>query len=296
MNVSHKNPIICWFSGGVTSAVSCKLAIDIFGLDKCVVVMIDTHNEDDDSYRFMRDCSNWYGTTIHQISNKNYASIEEIWDKFLSLNVANGAICSAEAKRAVRIEYQKTHPYFAQVFGFDIHESRRAEAMKLNYPDSKPIFPLLMFGYSKKDCINIIGDAGIVVPNSYRYGYLNNNCFKTMCVQGGIGYWQKVKIDFPDKYEKMAQKEHELTDKKGKPVTMLKDQSKEAKKLVEETGDKSHQLIFLKPHPDYPNIKDLSMMKGRPPKPLMECNGFCGIDDLEIKKKQNSSSELNFEE
>lgn len=68
----------------------------------------------------------------------------------------------------------------------------------------------------------------------------------------------------------MAKREHEITDLKGKPVTVCKDQSNEAKK----TGRFN---VFLLPHPDYPEYKDLSMMKGRQPEPLIECNGFCGI-------------------
>ena len=34
--------IICWWSGGVTSAVACKLAIDLYGKDQCKVIMLDT--------------------------------------------------------------------------------------------------------------------------------------------------------------------------------------------------------------------------------------------------------------
>jgi hypothetical protein len=75
--------------------------------------------------------------------------------------------------------------------------------------------------------------------------------------------------------------EHELTEAKGQPVTMLKDQS--------EAGG----LVFLKPHPQYPLMKDISMMKGRPPKPLFECNGFCGINDL--SPKNETEKELNYD-
>jgi len=34
--------IICWWSGGITSAVACKIAIDSFGIENCQVIMIDT--------------------------------------------------------------------------------------------------------------------------------------------------------------------------------------------------------------------------------------------------------------
>lgn len=43
-------PVIAWWSGGVTSAVACKWAIDWFGLDSVRIVFIDTKNEDDDTY------------------------------------------------------------------------------------------------------------------------------------------------------------------------------------------------------------------------------------------------------
>jgi hypothetical protein len=80
----------------------------------------------------------------------------------------------------------------------------------------------------------------------------------------------------------MADIEHELTELKGEPVTMLKDQSK------------GGGLVFLKPHPKYPHIKDISMMKGREPKPLMECNGFgCAVNDLEPRNK--TENEINYQ-
>ena len=49
--------IICWWSGGITSAVACKTALDLFkDKNECRVVMIDTGNEDEDTYRFKTDC------------------------------------------------------------------------------------------------------------------------------------------------------------------------------------------------------------------------------------------------
>ena len=140
----------------------------------------------------------------------------------------------------------------------------------------------MMFGHGKGDCIKIVQDAGLVVPATYALGYLNNNCFKTGCVQGGIGYWQKIAKDSPVKFDTMADMEHKLTDLKGKPVTMLKDQGK------------SGGLVFLKPHKDYPNIKDISMMKGREPKPLFECNGLCGVNDT--SERVPTEKEINYQQ
>ena len=276
--------IICWWSGGITSAVACKITIDLYGKDRCRVIMIDTQNEHPDTYRFLINCEEWYGIKIETITDigKKYESIQDVWMKHKSLNVAHGAICSSELKRSVREKWQKENEYTHQVFGFefDKKEFNRALSIHLNHSKAKPIFPLLMMGYDKAKCIEIVQDAGIEVPVMYRLGFNNNNCFKTGCVQGGIGYWQKMRRDFPDKFDAMAEMEHTLTEIKGEPVTMLKDQSK------------GGGLLFLKPHPDYPEIKDISMKKGREPESLMECNGFCSTDDL--NPQNENVNELNF--
>lgn len=281
--------IISWWSGGITSAVTCKICIDLYGIDRVLIVFIDTKNEDPDTYRFMKDCEKWYGIKIETITGVGegykYNSIQDVWRRFNSLNVAHGAVCSSEIKREVRERWQKDKVYTHQAFGFDINESKRARSLLINHKKTKPIFPLLMHALAKTDCIKIIQEAGLEPPITYSLGFLNNNCFQTGCTQGGIGYWQKMAREWPEKYNAMAAMEHELTDAKGSPVTMLRDKGNRAK----ETGVFN---VFLKPHPDYPGIKDLSKMKGREPKPLFECNGFCGTNDLE---RNPAEDDINFQ-
>jgi len=284
-NINTENPIIAWWSGGITSAVTCKLCIDWFGSENVRLIFIDTGNENDDTYIFKSHCEAWYHKEIETIRNPDFRNIQEVWYKHKSLNVATGAICSTVLKRLVREDFQKNNLFSYQAFGFDIDELNRARMLKLNHPDSRPIYPLIIELLRKKDCIKIVQDANnmfltIELPSTYKKGYLNNNCFKTGCVQGGIGYWQKIQREEVSKFDAMAKVEHELTDLKGEPVTMLKDQSK------------GGGLVFLKPHPNYPNIKDISMMKGREPKPLFECNGFCGTNDLE---RNETEKEINYE-
>lgn len=289
-----KYNIVSWWSGGVTSAIACKLSIDIFGIDNVDFIFIDTYNEDDDTYRFKKDCEKWWGKKIETISAipEKWKNIEEIWYHYKSLNVATGAICSTELKRYVRERWQKQNEFNHQVFGFDFSETKRAISISKNHADTKAIFPLLLYGLVKQDCYNMLIDCGIKPPAVYDSGYLNNNCFKTGCTQGGIGYWQKIQRDDPEKFRKMAKREHELTDLRGEPVTMLKDQSMDAMKF-------GSNLVFLLPHPDYPMIKDLSMMEGRKPKPLFECNGFCTTNDLDernpTEKEINFQTQINFD-
>lgn len=283
--------VVCWWSGGITSAVACKIAIDIYGKSMCEVIMLDTMNEHDDTYRFLEDCEKWYGLSIKRLKNEDYDSIEEVWYKHKQLNTATGAICSYMLKRRVREKWEKENNFDHQVFGFEFEkkEFNRAMALKLNHPHTKPIFPLLMLGLDKKDCIEIVNKKKIALPAAYKLGFQNNNCLKTGCVSGGIGYWQKIKKEVPEIFEKMAKVEHDLTNLRGYPVTMMKDQSNQAKKK-----SKHDQLVFLKKHPDFPQNKTIDEMKGRPPKPLTDCNGFCGTNDL--NEKNETQSELNLEQ
>lgn len=271
--VSKEFPVIAWWSGGVRSAVTCKLCVNLFGVDNVRIVFIDTKNEDDDTYRFKSECEKWYGKEIETISSTKYETIEDVWYEYLSLNVAKGAICSAELKKLVRQQFIKKNNFSYNAFGYDNGEQNRAADMRKSNPHLRPIFPLLMFWMSKYDCVKYTQSANslflsITLPTPYRLGLENNNCFKTGCVQGGIGYWQWMKENQPEKFDRMAEREHEISELKGEPVTICKDQSK------------GGGLVFLKHNPKYPDMKDISMMKGRPPEMLIECNGFCSKTEL----------------
>jgi len=280
--INKQYPVIAWWSGGVTSAVTCYLCILWFGVENVRVVFIDTKNEDVSTYVFKEQCEKWYGCKIETITNTNYETIQDVWYRFNSLNVSTGAICSSTLKRDVRRKFESHNNYSYQAFGFDADEMKRAKAMSSNNAKSNPFFPLLMVMLLKKDCFNIITSAKslfleIDIPESYKLGYNNNNCRKTGCVQGGIGYWQKMDRDSPEKVDAMGKVEHDLTDRKGSPVTMLKN---------------SRGPIFLRKHPIFPEIQILADVEGREPKPLLECNGFCGTNDL---IKNETEKEINYQ-
>ena len=141
--------IVGWWSGGVTSAITCHMCVEMYGIKNTELIFIDTHNEDEDTYRFKIDCEKWYGKkikTISGIGDGKYESIQDVWMKRKSLNVATGAICSAELKRKVRERWEKKNEYTHQAFGFDIDENKRAKSLKMNHPTTKPIYPLLYNG------------------------------------------------------------------------------------------------------------------------------------------------------
>ena len=51
--------IIAWFSCGATSAVACKMALQMY--DDVRVVYIETGSGHEDNARFIKDCEKWYG-------------------------------------------------------------------------------------------------------------------------------------------------------------------------------------------------------------------------------------------
>jgi hypothetical protein len=54
----------------------------------------------------------------------------------------------------------------------------------------------------------LVDRAGIELPAMYRLGYHNANCVG--CVHGGMGYWNKIRVDFPQVFARMALLEREI--------------------------------------------------------------------------------------
>jgi hypothetical protein len=96
------------------------------------------------------------------------------------------------------------------LFGFEFSkpEINRAIRFKQQHPETKPLFPLIERKVSGEEAHGILMGAGIELPEMYKLGYENNNCIG--CVKGGKGYWNKIRIDFPETFDKMAKIEREV--------------------------------------------------------------------------------------
>lgn len=269
-SVERSGRVLGWISGGVASAIACKLALEEFG-DSVELVFCDTHIENSDTYRFIDDLEKVFQKKILRIHSERFHEPEDVWRKYYGLNFSNGAPCSMVLKQEVRVKYQDLKSDFGHIFGFGVDEKNRAINMAKNHPEINPIFPLIVNGFDKERCFRELDLLGVEMPKTYRH-FLNNNCIgefdseKGGCVQGGIGYWQKIKKLFPKKYDYMASIEHELSKEKGKPITICKDQRK---------GRLGNRL-FLKLCSDFPDIACIDEIKGRQPVTMFECNGFCG--------------------
>lgn len=199
--------IVCWWSGGITSAVACKKAIEKWD---ALPVYIETGSHHPDTLRFKADCEKWYGKEILTIQSEKYNSHFDVIEKDKFINGPTGARCTLVLKRRIREKWEKTQDIQGYVWGFEAgaKEESRAERIELAQPNYQHYFPLIEEGLSKLDCIKIVTDAGIDIPMMYKLGFNNNNCIG--CVKGGMAYWNLVRKHFPEVFDKMAKLEREL--------------------------------------------------------------------------------------
>jgi len=54
----------------------------------------------------------------------------------------------------------------------------------------------------------MVARAGIEIPKMYQLGYKNNNCIG--CPKGQSGYWNKIRVDFPEVFKRMSKVERKL--------------------------------------------------------------------------------------
>jgi 3'-phosphoadenosine 5'-phosphosulfate sulfotransferase (PAPS reductase)/FAD synthetase len=237
---------VCWFSCGAASAVATKLALSE---GPAVVAYTDTNSEHPDNDRFLAECEIWYGQEILRLRSKRYEDIWQVFEERRFLVSAMGALCTAEMKKKVRYAFEE--PDDIQIFGFTSEEKARAERFMEQNPGVHMRAPLIERGLTKQDCLALLTKADIEIPAMYKLGYQNNNCIG--CVKGGMGYWNKIRRDFPVEFKRMAELERKI----GRTVNR----------------DKDGQVWLDELDPD----------RGRYEKELsMECSPLCALVDDEV--------------
>ena len=198
--------VVSWFSCGAASAVATKLSIKDF--PETIVAYCEVIEEHPDNIRFLRDCEKWFGREIRVLGNDKYKrSIYEVFDKTRYLAGHKGARCTLELKKNVRREFEL--PDDRQVMGYTVEEQGRVDRFIDANNDVDLITPLIDRGLTKQDCLAMVQDAGIELPEMYKLGYKNNNCRGCVKAQSPA-YWKKIKIDFPEYYQKMLAQEKRL--------------------------------------------------------------------------------------
>ena len=197
---------VAWFSAGVSSAVAIKLVID-----KVDLIMY-THIDDQhpDGMRFVKDCEKWFGKEITIIQSK-FKSVENVCLSQRYINGPNGAACTRLLKRKVREDFERDNEdtHFRYIWGFDNTEKHRhVRHVEVTMPAFQHVSPLIDRNYSKPAVHKILKASNIERPAMYDLGYNNNNCVG--CVKGGMGYWNHIRVDFPEVFEARAKMERKV--------------------------------------------------------------------------------------
>ena len=241
--------IVCWFSCGAASAVATKIALAEREREReseLVIAYTEVKEEHPDNKRFLADCEQWFGQKIEILGNDFYdRSIYRVFEKNY-IRTPKGAPCTRALKKQIRERFER--PTDRQVFGYTAEEQARLDRFIDANANVNIWTPLIDKGLGKEDCLAMLNNDGIELPAMYKLGYHNNNCIG--CVKGGMGYWNKIKVDFPEHFDRMAKLE------RFKKQTIFKDR----------------YLDELKPtdgnYPQEPNI---------------ECSIFCQIAEQELQ-------------
>jgi len=195
---------VCWLSGGVSSFIAAYLIKD--EVDE--VIYIDIEDQHYDTRRFIDDCVKVLGIPLTVLKSE-YGSVETVARAFGFVNSPHGAKCSQTLKKRVRQEWERkqTEP-LCYVWGYDCGEQHRADRIREAEPDCQHRFPLIEQMFSKEDAHGLLRRLGIARPIMYDLGYQNNNCIG--CVKGGMGYWNKIRRDFPVIFRERAKMERDI--------------------------------------------------------------------------------------
>lgn len=196
---------VLWFSAGVSSAIVAYFCHN--ELDEIIYQHIDDQHPD--TLRFLHDVEALIGRKI-TIRQSPYQNVENVCRRYNYVNSNGFAKCTEVLKKRERKawEYEVGESDLTYYWGIDCDETGRCDGIENAMPKQKHRFPLIERSLVKQDCHAIAARLGLKRPAMYDLGYQNNNCIG--CVKGGKGYWNKIRGDFPDVFERRAKMERDI--------------------------------------------------------------------------------------
>lgn len=233
------NRIVCHFSCGAASAVATKLAIHEYGHDRILIINAFIEEEHEDNRRFAADCEKWFEHPITVLQDEKYgASTMEVWRRKRFIKGEHGAPCSSALKRELLNAIAEVNDL--NIVGYTCEEEDRfCDFIKHGHAEPYKVrAPLIERNLSKSDCLAMVEKAGIKLPEMYLLGYDNANCIG--CPKGGLGYWNKIKRDFPERFYQIADIQEEI----GPGANFLRDRRTgeriTLRQLKEDVGAKTY--------------------------------------------------------
>lgn len=203
--------ILVWFSCGATSTAVCYLMREY---ENAEFLYCATNSEHPSNITLLHQVENWIDRPIKILKSDQYTDIWDVFEKTRWLVGPKGARCTVELKKALRQRYEDYNDI--QVFGFDYSKEEIIRTNKFieRNQEVKLYAPLIEKKITKPMALEIIRQSNMVdMPFMYQKQksggpYNHNNCIG--CVKGQSGYWNKIRIDFPDVFARMAKVEREI--------------------------------------------------------------------------------------
>ena len=202
--------IAVWFSCGAASAVAAKLTLEKYPQSDVRIVNSPIAEEHPDNLRFKDDVEVWLDHPIETAINPKYpnCSAVEVWDKRKYMGGIAGAPCTVELKKEARYEWERNNPVDWHVLGFTLEERGRHKRFISSETDR--LLPVLIDAKMNKiDCMMVLTEAGIKLPDAYWMGMPNANCLG--CVKASSPtYWNLTRQVAPDVFAERAEQSRRI--------------------------------------------------------------------------------------
>lgn len=192
-------------SGGLGSAIAAEWAIERYGREQVGLWFADVLDEDEDTYRFLRDLLARWGGRLYWYTDGRRPS--DVWDERKMIPNSLIAPCTYTLKIEPYRKFIQAMPQLPVVLiGFKRHETRRQANCIASYKDALPEaivdYPLLWRPEETRELTVICRqDLGIEPPRVYALNYEYNNCLGAGgCCRSGITTWVRTAYYFPERF------------------------------------------------------------------------------------------------
>jgi len=217
------------YGGGVQSTALIVLAVTgrIEPVDAALFCNTGDDSEHPDTLRFVREIAVPYarshGLPIHEIQRVTKGEPQTLWGRMMNhtrdslqepipvygwKGAPMSRACTVDHKILVLKRWLKQNCETLPVetlIGISVDEIERAKTGESDYEIRR--YPLLDLGMNRTDCAKVISDAGLPVPPK-------SSCF--FCPFHSLLTWSELRRDRPDLFEKAAQLEDVLNERRAR--------------------------------------------------------------------------------
>lgn len=213
---------VIFFSGGVASYLTARRVIDVYGTRQTLLLFCDTHAEDEDAYRFLRDAAAQLDCKLLSIDDGRTP-----WQAFADEHCIGSAFkspCTRLLKRRVARRWlnENTNPNTTTVYlGLAWYESDRVEKNRDAWLPWPTLFPMAHKPHLDRcEMLAMTKASGLRPPRLYELGFEHNNCGGA-CVKAGKANWRLLLEKLPQRYAEQENCERSLRRKLGRDVAIL---------------------------------------------------------------------------